>query len=449
MSVKNSFLEKIILPASDMVLGYSLSEDLQFLLKSQWWSEDQLAEYQNRKLRWLIKHAYENVPYYNELFKNLKLTPEDIKTKDDLPKIPVLTKEDIRRNFPDRIVARNIPESELVLSSSSGSTGQPLQFYQTKSSLSMWKAAGIRGWYWMGYKLGDKYVKLSQYPRKNLLKKIQDYSNKSLFLSSPHLTDENFKKIVEKINEFKPSVIRGYPEVILFLSNYIKKNNIKIHSPKSVTTTGSILFESTRKLIQEVFNCDVFDAYSSEGNATVSECSTHSCYHSSMEYAINEVLHDGIEAEEGGRGRVITTDLHNYANPFIRYDTQDYVTKSSSKCACGRKLLAFEKIEGRASDILISPTGKLLIVQNFCVYFEMNKAVEHFQIRQNSIDDFLILLKVNSKFKPEMIDEIYKYWIDYIGGSIKLEIKIVDDIPLTQSGKRRFLIRNQEIKLPF
>ncbi len=449
MSAKNSMLENIILPLSDVFLGHSVSNDLRFLMKSQWWSHEQIDEYQNKKLRELIKHSYNNVPYYNDLFAKLKLKPDDIKTKNDLYKIPLLTKEEIRKNFPDKIVAKNIPRKELRLSSSSGSTGQPLQFYETKLSHSFHNAAGIRGWYWMGYKLGDKYIKISQNSRGSLVKRVQDVVNRSLYLSCQQLTTENFKSIIEKINRYKPKIIRFYPDLGLFLANYIKNNRINMHAPLAIATTGNILFDSTRGLIKDAFNCEVFDAYSSEGSASLAECSTHNCYHSTMEYSITEILNAGREVGAGEKGRVITTDLLNYANPLIRYDTQDYVIKSKNNCTCGRNLLAVDKIEGRDSDILIAPNGKLLIVHNFTAYFGWIDSVEQFQIRQDTINKISILLKVNSKYSNEVEKSIYEYWNNYIGGDIKLYIDVVNDIPLTKSGKRRFLIRNKNIELPF
>ncbi len=450
MTFLNYLSEKIILPGSDLLLDKSVSKNLKFLMESQWWEKEQLEEYQNTKLRKLIKHSYENIPYYKELFSRLNLTPEDIKTKNDIYKIPVLTKDDIRKNLSNgKIIARNISKKDLILNSSSGSTGEPLQFYETKKSHSMWNAAGIRGWYWMGYKLGDKYIKISQNPRSSIIKKAQDLINRSLYLYCRQLTDENFKGIINSINQYQPSFIRFYPDLGLFLANYIKNNNLTVHAPIAITTTGNKLFDSTRHIIEEVFNCEVFDSYSSEGSAVSAECSTHNCYHTSMEYNITEILNDGSEVKGGEKGRVITTDLFNYANPSIRYDTQDYITKSKYKCTCGRNLTAVESIDGRDSDILISPGGKLLIVHHFTVFFEWIDSVEQFQIRQNSSDEFNFLLKVNSKYNQEAEKNIYRYWYDYIGGKIKITINVVDDIPLTKSGKRRFLIRSQDVKLPF
>jgi phenylacetate-CoA ligase len=447
MTLLNLISENMILPLSDMFTDRCIANCLKFLLKSQWWSEAELKEYQNVKLRALIKHAYDNVFYYTEVFKRLGLIPEDIKTTDDLYKLPILTKEDIRKSFKNgSIIARNIPTRKMLLSSSSGSTGEPLQYYITKEVDSFNKACGIRGWYWMGYRLGDKYIKLSQNPR-GTIKNIQDKFNNCLYLFAQQLTDDNFSKIVDQINKFKPLVIRGYPDPMLFLANYIIKNNINIYFPRSIATTGNILFDKYREKIEQTFNCKIYDSYSCEGGANVSECNTHECYHSSMEYAITEILKDGKEVENGEEGRVITTDLVNYAVPFIRYDTQDYVTKSKQKCSCGKDLLAIDNINGRDSDILVTPSGKYLIVHNFTVYFEWIDSIDQFQIRQDKIDEIEILLKVNQKYNSTEEKKIYKYWRDYIGNDVKIEIMVVDDIPLTRSGKRRFLLRNQKIKL--
>jgi phenylacetate-CoA ligase len=234
---------------------------------------------------------------------------------------------------------------------------------------------------------------------------------------------------------------------MLFLTNYLIKNNLDVHSPKAVATTGNILFKENREKIEDVFNCKIYDSYSCEGGANVSECNTHECYHSSMEYAITEILEDGKEVNTGERGRVITTDLQNYAVPFIRYDTQDYVIKSKKSCSCGRNLLSIDKIEGRDSDILITPSGKYIIVHNFTGYFEWIKSVEQFQVRQNDINQFEILLKVNKCYNKQEEKNIYDYWKNYIGDKVSIQIKIVPELPLTKSGKRRFLIRDKKIKL--
>lgn len=447
METRNWFTENIILPLTDIALGQSIKKHLDFLQKSQWWSESDLKEYQNEKLRALIRHAYENVPYYNELFRRLGLKPDDIKNANDLVKLPILTKEDIRENFKrGKIIAQNIPRKELIFSSSSGSTGEPLQYYITKDAGSFSKACGIRGWYWMRYRLGDKYVKISQYDR-SVFKRVQDIINRSKYLAAKELTAKYFSDIVKSVNSFKPKIIRGYPDQMHFLAKYIKDHQVYIFPPVAITTTGSVLHKRARDIIEEQIGAPTFDSYSCEGSSNVSECPTHSCYHSSMEYAITEIISNDIEVEKGERGRFITTDLQNYATPFIRYDTQDCLVKSKDQCSCGRSLLAIDKIEGRDSDILITPSGKFLITVQFDGYFEHVESVKQFQIIQDKVDHVIIRLVVNESFNSKEKDKIYNYWKAYIGEDVTVEIHIVNEIPLTKSGKRRYLIRNKDIKI--
>src|SRR5450759_5227402 len=150
-------------------------------MKSQWWVEKQLKQYQEEKLRILIRHSVETVPYYRDLFNELKLNPEDVKTHKDLKKLPILTKAIIKKEGIERFTSSTFPKKQIIISSSSGSTGEPLFYYTTKDAYSMNLAANLRGWYWMGYRLGDKYVKLSQNARKNFIKRLQDKMSRNLY----------------------------------------------------------------------------------------------------------------------------------------------------------------------------------------------------------------------------------------------------------------------------
>ena len=93
MSLSNFIIRNIFLPMSDLFLGRSVSKHLRFLNRSQWWSSEDIRTFQNTRLRHLIEHAYTNVPYYNEVFKNNNLSPSDIKSVEDLKKLPILTKD--------------------------------------------------------------------------------------------------------------------------------------------------------------------------------------------------------------------------------------------------------------------------------------------------------------------------------------------------------------------
>ncbi len=448
MMIAHFFNEKILLPISDMITGHNTSSDLKMLLESQWWTSDRIREYQERKLRLLVEHAYENVPYYNNLFKENKLKPSDIRTKEDLRKIPILKKSTIKKHHNDSLVARNISPKNRSTLYSSGSTGEPLGFYISNNAFSMRYATAIRGWYWMGYRLGDKYVKLSQNPRNSKLKRIQDWMNNCKYLFSQQLIEENFKKLVSEIREFRPKILRGYPDPLLFLAKYIQQNGIDDVQVPIIATTGNILFPEARALIQEQFHSIIFDSYSCEGTPNIAECPTHECYHAASEYAITEVLSDGEEVAPGEKGRLYTTDLFNYATPFLRYDTQDILVRSEKPCSCGRNLPAFSRILGRDNDILITPSGKYLIVHNFTGYFEYLEEVNAFQVYQKDPDHIIIKIVINDNFNNDTEKAILKYWYEYIGNDVKIELQIVDEIPPNpKNGKRRFLLRDSSIPL--
>ena len=152
--------ENIIYPLGDLALGTSVIKYYHWLQKTQWWSPEQLKELQDQKLIKLIEHTYSNVPYYRQLFDSLGLTPEDIQTTDDLKKLPILTKENIRSHF-DELKATDFNKHKPVLNATGGSTGDPLQYYITKDVASITWAGMFRSWEWAGYKLGDKRATLA------------------------------------------------------------------------------------------------------------------------------------------------------------------------------------------------------------------------------------------------------------------------------------------------
>jgi phenylacetate-CoA ligase len=446
MSLINDVTENIILPVSDLFMGRQLTKHLRFLTKSQWWTKDQLREHQNQELQRLIRHAYDNTPYYRDLMKSLKLTPDDIRTADDLPKMPILTKQVIRENYPTRIVAKNIPTSQQVRNFSSGSTGEPFEYLFSKASQCSLNAQGIRGWNWMGYRLGDPYMKISLNAKRPRIKQIQDFVNRSRYFFFPLISDETCLATSLAIRQFKPKIVRFYFEPLFYLAKYERDHGIQPYRPQAIATTGSTMTPEARRMIEAHFGCKIFDSYSCEGTAMLNECSTHECYHATDELTVIEVLDGDNEVGHGGRGRCIATDLRNYAMPLIRYDTQDVVVRAANECSCGRNLSPFKKIEGRDCDILVAPNGRLMIVETFVAYFEYFDCIEQFQVYQDAPNHALFRLRVNNGYTPDIERRIRDYWTEAFGPGMRLDFVQVDEIKAT-SGKRRFLVRDASIPL--
>jgi phenylacetate-CoA ligase len=450
MSFNNFVTETFILPFSDLLTGQSIARHLRFLNKSQYWTRDQIEAYQDDKLRDLISHVYHNVPFYREIFNDLNLKPEDIQSRKDLVKLPIITKEDLRKN-KSKHLAVNLNKKNLIYMSSSGSTGEPFQFYVTRHADSFSKAAAIRAWYWMGYRLGDRYVKVSMNARSSRLKKIQDKLNMSLYLSSTQLTYDKFINIKEQITKYNPLFIRCYPLPLNFLSEIIAgtDGNYRGNNLLAINTTGSTLHDDIRNKIERVFNVNIYDSYSCEGGTHFSECPGRHYYHPAEEYAISELIEDEFSISSGDHPlRHITTDLHNYASPFIRYDTQDYIVPGDNQlCSCGRHFMNIRKIKGRDSDILITPSGKYLIVENFVAYFEWIPEVDQIQVVQEELNTIIIKMIVNDGFNHDVRQKIQHYWNEYIGEDVTVILEIADEIKLTPAGKRRTVIRNPKISI--
>jgi phenylacetate-CoA ligase len=230
---------------------------------------------------------------------------------------------------------------------------------------------------------------------------------------------------------------------LLFLARYKQKHPEFAFQPHAIATTGNTLHKVTRDEIETAFGCKIYDAYSCEGNSNVSECSTHECYHSSVEYGISEVINDKGEHIIDGVGRLISTDLHNFAHPFIRFDTQDLIEVSSAPCSCGRCLLRVNRIIGRDNDIITSASGQKFIVHNFTGFFqtdmpEVNQSVDQFQVIKTKESQIVFNIVVNNKYDESVKNFIAIYWGKQL--HLPIVINVVDEIPLTKSGKRRFII---------
>jgi len=374
------------------------------------------------------------------------LNPNNIQTIEDLKKLPILTKEVFKANFPDKLRAKNWQDYKVLHRSSSGSTGKPIQYLMTREGYSFNKACNLRGWYWLGFRLGDKLIKISQNERKTLEKKIQDKLDNTLLFSAEY-SRESLSSFIGAFNKFKPEYLRSYPDPLQFIALILKEKDLRLKGLKAINTTGNILFPEVRSLVEDRFGVKIFDSYSCEGGPNFFECHTHEGYHASMEYGISEILNDELqEVEKGKLGRLYTTDLWNYASPFIRYDSADIVRKSDKPCSCGRKLQSISQVIGRDNDVIISPSGKFLIAQTFTTYFKYIPEVLQFQIYQKSTTELEIRLKADTgKLNQDLRNKIVKYWAEYLSNTMKIDLIVMDEIPLAASGKRRFLMRNKEI----
>jgi len=231
------------------------------------------------------------------------------------------------------------------------------------------------------------------------------------------------------------------------MAKLMEKNDIGFEGA-TVATTGSMLYPHYRAVIEKQFHGKVFDAYGGESTAVSFECEEHNGYHICDEDVIVEFLKEEEHVVPGERGRIIFTNLNNFAMPVIRYDIKDIGTYTDEPCPCGRGLSFMKSIEGRDSDIIMTPGGDFIVVEFFVILFEYISGVDQFQVTQECLDHLTIKIIKNLKFTDNDLHRIRNEVQKRVGADVHLVIEFVDEIPLSgRSGKRRLVISNVPLKI--
>lgn len=414
------------------------------LLQNQWKSYNELEAEQERQLQKMISFAYTYVPYYHNLFNSLKLSPQDIKSIKDLEKLPILTKDIIKKKW-DEFQPTNLSKINYYDWSTGGSTGSPFRFRLEKFDRFLSGAMLYRGWSYGGFELGDKMVFLAGSSlgigvMSKFKSKIHEFARNIKMLSSFDMDTNDMKKYSEIINSFKPKFIYGYASSLYFFSRYLEENNVQIHSPAAVFTTAEKLFPYMRSQIKNVFCCDVYNIYGlNDGGVTAYECEEHTGLHINTERSIMEIVDEDGNQLKKGLGKIVATSLYNYSIPFIRYDTKDLGEITEEKCSCGREYKLLKEVIGRQQEMLMTPEGKHIHGEFFTHIFWEIDGVKEFQVIQNKIDDLTIKIVPESNFDEKQLTKIEDI-IHKRSNSWSIDFKFVDSIERTNAGKYKFVI---------
>lgn len=256
-----------------------------------------------------------------------------------------------------------------------------------------------------------------------------------------NLRKEILEIYAKKMIEFEPKFIRGYPSSIYFFADFLKEKGVDLIRPRAVLTTAEMLLPYQRKLIEEVFQCDVFDGYGAfDGGTAALECEEHCGYHMAVEKVVMEFVdEDGNPVAEGEDGRIIATDLFNYAMPFIRYDTGDMGAYSIEECSCGRKLPLMKKILGRTTDILRFSNGAVLSGPSFTLIFK-DFDIKQYQVVQTDDDSMVVKIIKGKTYSEKDTENIYRVLKNAVGDEVEVKFEFVDYISPTKSGKWKIVI---------
>ena len=444
-----SFMKDIV------VSGYGLAQKrrryggmfqkfVQQLEESQWYSLEQQKEYQDRKLKLMLIHCSENVPYYRILFNKLDLNPKSEEPLFILSRLPVLDKQTVRRNT-NQFVADNISKRNILTEHTSGSTGTPLKIYYTEEAHQFNYALGVsrcKSWAGIVKKSrkvmfgGRLVVPISQRRPPYWVNNIPE---KQLYCSSYHLSENSFDQYYQRILRFKPQYLMEYTSALHLFANYLIERKLHIPDLKAILTSCETLTKVQRETMEIAYKCKVFDSYSlTEYVNYISECEDQTL-HISPEAGIVEIL-DNCENEviPGEVGEIISTTLFNFAMPLLRYRTSDMAVRSAKKCKCGRELPTIEKIIGRIDDIIKTPEGEF-VGRLDPVLKGVTNIIET-QIIQQSIGNITVKLVPGSGYSNEDGNLLVRNLSDRLGKSILIKLEEVADIPRGPNGKLKTVI---------
>lgn len=420
--------EHIILPLSDLLRGEQVHKYLRLLKEAEGWTPEQMDTFQQDRLHKLLKYAATEVPFYRDWFQNHNLEPQTT----FLSQLPIVSKTIMRQEGIDRFTAEHFPVKQRISSRSSGSTGEPFSYYISKKANSVNTAAKLRTWYIAGYRLGDRYMKITNGKRSSTIKKVQDRINNCLFVPFNSITDDILESILKQIDHERPLFIRAYPSPLFLLAQYRNNHPGYTFRPRHIMTTGSTLPDAYRAEIEKAFGCDIIDSYSCEGTPNTYETPTHDGYNITNYYGIIEVLDNSNQLVTNGIGRVISTDLWNMAQPFIRYDTQDLVEVKNG---------VISRIIGRQSDTFIHTNGQLYTSHNFSHYFLYDvTGIDNYQIHRHADNTITFYIVTNREFNPDTTQQIINYWQECL--SVLVSIKIVNSIPLNHNNKHQTIVND-------
>ncbi|MEW6666384.1 MAG: hypothetical protein AB1512_14335 [Thermodesulfobacteriota bacterium] len=417
------------------------------LERTQWSPLAGIRAYQEHRLKTVLQHAYDHVPYYRNLFRELGIQPSDIRGIDGLRQLPLLSGETVRKRRRE-FLSDNASRYHTVVYRTSGTSGTPMEIYRDRFANSLEFAYYWRHWSWGGYRLGDRFAELGSLHfvnRDSLQGAASSWQPHlgRLMLNSTLISHARAVEIADAIRRHRPRFLKGLPSAVYFLALCFKERRISDISFQAVFTTGETLTPLFRDMAESVFHCRVLDSYGQmEGAVTIAQC-MEGGYHVNSDYGLLEL--DSTAFTRTGNAVVVPvvgTSLHNLSMPMIRYVVGDYLELCDSPvtCLCGRTLPLVKAIHGRSEDIIVTPDGRF--VTSLFVVPELAKGLRFVQFVQEA-EDLLCVNVIPLETWDEAEEKRLVHTVrKFVGDGIKVAVHRIgpDEVIIDASGKLRTVI---------
>jgi phenylacetate-CoA ligase len=428
-------------------IGYSAI--LREAMANQRLPREDLDALQLSKLRALVEHAKASSPFYRERLRGVDASA--LRTRADLERLPLLEKSDIaahhERIASERFVGRKFGAV------TSGSTGVALRFAFDSRHLGWVDAVQERAQAWWGLRATDRAIILWGRPvdggfRAQLkIATLYRLRNRLAFNTFALLDDTFLARIVRAIERFRPRLVYGYGSSLGALARHLDRQGETLSeaaAPRVVQFTGDHMFEDEQAIAARVFRAPVASVYgSSEGGGTAQPC-PHGGQHLSADHMLVEICRpDGSRAAPGESGEIVITPLHNFAFPFLRYRIGDVGSMREAPCTCGVTLPLMDLEVGKSAD-LITTSSRERVSPYVLDYLNKHllrtgvRGIGQFLVEQTGLDDFILHLVKTEPFDPQSVTFFTQKMREYLGDAIRVEVRFVETIPVSSSGKRRW-----------
>lgn len=377
----------------------------------------------------LFQMAYDESPFYHKLYSENGICRTDIKSLDDISKLPIITKDDVRANADDILIGH---KWQAMKAYTSGTTGKSLYIYQDMPSV--WREQAYLYHYrrLCGFTYGEALVSMRGHLDRRQLSMRLPVGN-ILYLSSYQIRRENVFRYRDEILKHKPKAIEGYPSSIYNLCCLFKEMGVTIHIPLCFTSSET-LFDYQRKLFHEILGCETYDWYGcTEKSIALVETKNHDGYYELPGYSINEYMDDGV----------VTTSLINDCFPLIRYKVNDLILPKTDYVPLSVDSPKIERLEGRTESYVIAKDGTIVGRLNFL--FKDVENIKLAQIVQKEPGQITINIVPDGTWENAQADKIMKYVDERIGlNRIVCEVREVSDADIIYTARNKF---NQVVRL--
>ena len=404
----------------------------------------ELKERQSARLRNLLVHSLETVPYYRERFSAYGITLQGMPNPECLKELPFLTKEDIRTNLE---AMKSSTAKKVTQFATGGSTGSPLIFYLGPSRISSDIAARARAEGWWGLGIGDPEFVLWGSPievgKQDRLRAVRDKVMRTELFSAFEMTETMMDSYVERLCSGRYRRVFGYPSSIALLSARATETGKDLASAgvRAVFVTGESLIVEWRSLISETFGCPVANGYGGRDSGFIAhECPSGGMHTTADRIIVEIVDEEGKSVPAGTPGEIVVTHLDTFEMPMIRYRTGDVGALSTKVCSCGRTLPLMERIDGRQTDFILTPDGRTMHGLSVIYILREVEGIKQFRIIQKELDQIDVEVVPGPSYSKECEPRIREGFCKRLRAQVTVNIRYIDQIPSTKSGKFRYVI---------